>query len=126
MVGLDFFREKVDGFISGKVVKHVVEHATDVVFAIVYDPLCFRVPEDRHSHAGLITRIGRFVGFTQKLEAVDRIGGFKRRAGRDLAGRIAKRPAQVVSNRINHCDADCVFKPFKFPNNNRPASPGAG
>ena len=71
VVGLDFFWEKVDLFTSGKVVKHVIEHAADVVLAIVHDPLCFRVPEDRHSHAGLITRLGRFVGFTQKLKAVN-------------------------------------------------------
>src|SRR5260370_8408138 len=99
VVGFDFFWEKIDGFILGKVVKHVVEHAADVVLAIVYNPLCFRVPENWHSHPALITRIGGCVRFAQELEAVDRISGFERRAGRDLAGCFAKAPAQLVSNR---------------------------
>ena len=93
MVGLDLFWEKIDGFILGKVGKHVVEHPADVVLAIIHDPLCFDVPEDWHSDALVIFGIGSSVRCTQELKAIDRIGGFKRRARLDLARSIAKRPA---------------------------------
>src|ERR1044071_6166745 len=126
VVGLDLFREKVDRLVLGEVVKPVVEHPANVVLAIVDNPLCFCVPEDGHSYASLIIRVGRRVGLAQELEAVDWISGFKMRAWRDLAGRIAKCPAKVISNRINYGQADNVFETFKFPNNNCPASPWAG
>src|SRR5436190_23649117 len=51
VLGLDLFREKVDGFISRRVVKHLVEHAADVVLAIVYDTFRFCVPQHRYSRA---------------------------------------------------------------------------
>src|SRR5205814_9777991 len=72
VVGLDFFWEKIDGFISCKVVKHVVEHAADVVLTIVYNPLCFCVPQHRYSYALVVIGMGRCVGLAQKLDAVDR------------------------------------------------------
>src|SRR5215470_4498444 len=95
MLGLNFFRKKIDGFISGKVIKHIVEHAADIILTIVHDPLCFLVPEDWHRYAGRIMRVGGCVSFAQKLKAVDWISGFKRHSWWDLAGRIAKCPAQV-------------------------------
>jgi len=47
VVGLDFFREKHGIYFAQSPFKHLIEHATDVVLAIVYAPLCF-VPEDWH------------------------------------------------------------------------------
>src|SRR5207237_4677330 len=69
---------------------------------------------------------GRSIGFAQKLEAVDRVGGFKRRAGRNLSRRIAKGPAVLISNRIDHCHADRLLQSFELPNNYRPTGPRAG
>src|SRR5207247_2722376 len=70
--------------------------------------------------------IGHSVGFAQKLEAVDRVSGGKRRAGRNLAGRIAKGPAVLISNRIDYRHADRLFQSFQLPNNNGATSPRAG
>ena len=49
----DVFWKKIRIFISGKIVEHIVEHAADVVFAIIDDPVRFLVPEHRHGHASL-------------------------------------------------------------------------
>ena len=63
VLGFDVFWKKIQILILSKVIKHVVEHATDVVLAIVDDPLRFLVPEDRHGHALIEMRIGCFVSF---------------------------------------------------------------
>ena len=37
MLGFDIFREKIDVLISGEIIKHIVEHAADVVLAVIED-----------------------------------------------------------------------------------------
>ena len=74
VIGFDLFRKKIQISVSGKVVEHVVEHATDVVLAIIDDPVRFLVPEDRHRDALIIIWVGCAVSLTQELEAVDRVG----------------------------------------------------
>lgn len=74
VLGFDFFREKIDVLVFGKVIKDVVKHSADIVLRIVHYLFGLLVPQDRHSDAGAIIRIGRLIGFTQEMEAVDRIG----------------------------------------------------
>ena len=74
MLGFDFLREKIDVPVFGKVIKDVVEHAADIVLRIVHDLFGLLVPQDRHGNAGAVIRIGRFIGFAQEMEPVDRIG----------------------------------------------------
>ena len=66
--------EKIDVFILGELIKHVIEHVADVVLAIINNPFAFFVPEHWHSHALIEIRISCPVSFTQKLKPVDRIG----------------------------------------------------
>src|SRR5439155_5043765 len=58
VLGVDFFRKKIQIFVSGKVVEHIVEHATDVVLAIIDDPARFLVPDNRHRDTLIIIRVG--------------------------------------------------------------------
>ena len=74
MLGSDLFREEIDVLVFGKVIKDVVKHAADIVLRIVHDLFRLLVPQDRHGNAGAVIRIGRFVGFAQEMEAIDRIG----------------------------------------------------
>ena len=126
MLGLDFLREKIQFFSLGEIIKRAVKHPTDVVLAVIDNPPCLPVPENGNGHALVVLWIGHSVGFAQKLEAVDRVSGGKRRAGRNLAGRIAKGPAVLISNRIDYRHADRLFQSFQLPNNNGATSPRAG
>ena len=74
MLGFDIFWKKIQIFVSGKIVEDIIEHATDVVLAIVNYPFRFLVLEHRHSHALIEIWIGCLVSFTQKMKPVDRIG----------------------------------------------------
>jgi hypothetical protein len=74
MLGFDIFWKEIQIFVSGKIVEDIVEHATDVILAIVNYLVRFLVPEHRHSHALTEIWIGCLVSFTQKLKPVDRIG----------------------------------------------------
>ena len=74
MLGFDLFRKKIEISIPGKIIKHVVEHAADVVLAIVDDLFRFLVPKHGNSDALIKIGIGCLVGFAQKSEAVDWIG----------------------------------------------------
>ena len=72
--GFDLLRKKIDVFILGELIKYVVEHATNVVLAIVNDPTRLLVPKHRDSNALGIMLGRRFVSFAQELEAVNWIG----------------------------------------------------
>src|SRR5438552_14023748 len=115
MLGLDFLREKIQLFSLGEIVKRAVKHPTDVILTVVHNPFCLPVPENGNGHALVVLWIGRSIGFAQKLEAVDRVGGFKRRAGRNLSRRMAKGPAVLISNRIYNSQADRRFPASELP-----------
>lgn len=74
VLGFDGFWEKIDVLILGELIKYIIEHATDVVFAIINDPFSFLVPKHRHGDALIVIWVGCLVSFTKKLKAVDRIG----------------------------------------------------
>ena len=54
--------------------KDVVKHAADIILRIVHHFFGLFVPQNRHGNPGAVIRIGRFIGFAQEMEAVDRIG----------------------------------------------------
>ena len=68
--GFDLFWEKVDSFVSGKLVKHIVEHAADVVLGVVHDSPRLPVPQDGDGEAAAKVRGRDAVRFAQKFEAV--------------------------------------------------------
>ena len=108
--GLPGFAGFGDVFIFGELIKHVVEHATDVVLAIIHDPLRLFVPKYRHCNALVETWIRCFVSFPEKVKAVDWIRGLKRRARQYFPGWIAKRPTFLIPNGIDNCHADRFFE----------------
>ena len=74
MLPFDVFWEKIDVPIFGELIKYVVEHATNVVLAIVHDPFRFLVPKHRHGDPLTVIWVGCFVGLAQELKAIDWIG----------------------------------------------------
>ena len=74
MLGFDILWEKIDVLIFGELIKCIVEHATNVVLAIIHDPFRFLVPKNRHSNALAVIWIGCLVGLAQELKAIDWIG----------------------------------------------------
>ena len=74
MLRFDILGKEIEIFTPGEIIKHVVEHAADVILAIVDDLFQFLVPEHRHSDPLVEIRIGCFISLAQKLKAVDRIG----------------------------------------------------
>ncbi len=112
MLGFDLFREIIDVLVFGKVIKDVVKHAADVVLRIVDDLFRLFVPKHRDGNAFVVIGIGRFIGFAQEMEAVDGIGRFKRRARWDFAARVAKRPAILVTDRVDNGHADRFLESF--------------
>src|SRR4029077_107425 len=74
LFGCDFGRKKIYILIPGELIKHIIEHAADIVLTIVHDPFRFRVPEHRYCHALVEIRIGSVVSFAEKVKAVDRVG----------------------------------------------------
>jgi hypothetical protein len=57
----DLSREKIDVFVTGKIIEPIVEHAADIVLAIVHNLLCLFVPKHRHSDAFVVIRISCLV-----------------------------------------------------------------
>src|SRR5215831_448200 len=51
VLGLDLVREKIQVFVPREVVKHGVEHRTDVVLAVIDDSFRYLVPEHGHRDA---------------------------------------------------------------------------
>ena len=115
MLGLDLFRKKIDVFISRDRVEGVVEHAADVVLAIVDDFFRFFIPQHRHGDAAIEVRIGRGVGFTEKFETVDRIDA--------VTGSITKGPAALVANWIDNGHVNGVLESFQLSEDDGPTCP---
>ena len=94
------------------------KHPADVVLGVVHDAPRDFVPEHRHGDAARGNRLGGGVGLAEKGEAFDRVVA--------VAGAIAKRPAALVADGIDHGAADGVLEPQEMPHDDRAAGPRAG
>ena len=97
-------RKEVDVVRARERIEFDFEHAHDVVVVVADDAPRRDVPQHRNRDAAAVGRVGRRVRFGQEAEAVDRVGA--------MAGGVAKRPAALVANRVDHGHADRAFESF--------------
>jgi len=99
----DFVGQQIHRLIARQWTKLVVEHETDIVFAIIDDAVCHLVPKCRHGDSPVELRIGGSISLGEEVEAVDGILA--------VARAVAKGPAPLVAHRIDDSHTDGFLEP---------------